>query len=124
MKAVFFRRHGGPEVMEYGDVPDPGAGPGQVLVDVHAASVNGADWKVRAGSYAPVAGFPYIPGRDVSGVVGAMGPGVTDFSVGDAVFGICDVGQEAVTRRRWRSRRRSLRASRPACRTSTPRRWR
>ena len=39
MKAAFFRKHGGPEVMEYGDVPDPVAGPGQVLIDVHAASV-------------------------------------------------------------------------------------
>ena len=49
MKATIFRQHGGPEVMSYGDVPDPVAGPGQILVDVHAASVNGADWKVRAG---------------------------------------------------------------------------
>ena len=95
MKAAFFTRHGGPEVMEYGDAPDPVAGPGQVLVDVHAASVNGADWKVRAGSYAPVASFPYIPGRDFSGVVAATGSGVSDFKPGDAVFGVCDVGQEA-----------------------------
>ena len=48
MKAAYFMQNGGPEVMQYGDVPDPVAGPGQVLVDVHAASVNGADWKVRA----------------------------------------------------------------------------
>ena len=94
MKAAFFRKHGGPEVMEYGDIADPVAGPGQVLVDVHAASVNGADWKVRAGSYAPITDLPYIPGRDFSGVVSALGAGVTDFAVGDAVFGVCDVGQE------------------------------
>lgn len=73
MKAAFFRKHGGPEVMEYGEVPDPVAGAGQVLIDVHAASVNGADWKVRAGSYAPLENFPYIPGRDFSGVVCALG---------------------------------------------------
>src|ERR671921_463088 len=66
MKAAYFMRNGGPEVMEYGEVPDPVAGPGQVLVDVHAASVNGADWKVRSGSYAPTTEFPYIPGRDFS----------------------------------------------------------
>ena len=95
MKAAYFMRHGGPEVMNYGDVPDPVAGPGEIVVDVHAASVNGADWKVRAGGYRPVPQFPYIPGRDFSGVVAALGPGVKDLRVGDAVFGVCDVGQEA-----------------------------
>ena len=95
MKAAYFMKHGGPEAMQYGDVPDPVAGPGQVLVDVHAASVNGADWKVRAGRYAgQITSFPYIPGRDFSGVVSAVGSGVADLKVGDAVFGVCDVGQE------------------------------
>jgi NADPH:quinone reductase-like Zn-dependent oxidoreductase len=95
MKAAYFMKNGGPEVMQYGDVPDPVAAPGQVLVDVYAASVNGADWKVRAGHYAPITEFPYIPGRDFSGVVSALGDGVKDFAIGDAVFGVCDVGQEA-----------------------------
>ena len=90
MKAAFFMKNGGPEVMQYGEVPDPVAGPGQVLVDVHAASVNGADWKVRAGSYAPITTFPYVPGRDFSGVVSALGAGVTDFKVGDPVFGVVE----------------------------------
>jgi len=90
MKAAFFMKNGGPEVMQYGDVPDPVAGPGQVLVDVHAASINGADWKVRAGSYAPITTFPYIPGRDFSGVVSALGEGVKDFKVGDPVFGVVE----------------------------------
>ena len=53
MKAVFFEAHGGPEVLQYGDVPDPVAEAGQVVVDVHAASVNGADWRVRQGAYRP-----------------------------------------------------------------------
>jgi NADPH:quinone reductase-like Zn-dependent oxidoreductase len=95
MKAAFFMKNGGPEVLQYGEVPDPVAGPGQVLVDVHAASVNGADWKVRAGSYAPVTAFPYIPGRDFSGVVAALGAGVGDFKVGDQVFGVTQVTGEA-----------------------------
>lgn len=90
MKAAFFMKNGGPEVLQYGDVPDPVAGPGQVLVDVHAASVNGADWKVRAGSYAPITRFPYVAGRDFSGVVAALGDGVTDFKVGDPVFGVVE----------------------------------
>jgi NADPH:quinone reductase-like Zn-dependent oxidoreductase len=90
MKAAYFMKNGGPEVMQCGDVPDPVAGPGQVLVDVHAASVNGADWKVRSGRYAPTTQFPYIPGRDFSGVVSALGAGVNDFKVGDAVFGVSE----------------------------------
>ena len=95
MKAAYFMKNGGPEVMQYGDVPDPVAGPGQVLVDVHAASVNGADWKVRSGRYAPTTAFPYIPGRDFSGVVSALGAGVTDLKIGDEVFGVSEVTGEA-----------------------------
>ena len=94
MKAAYFMKNGGPEVLQYGDVPDPVARPGEVLIDVHAASVNAADWKVRAGHYAPITDFPYVPGRDFSGVVRALGAGVKDFAVGDAVFGVCDVGRD------------------------------
>ena len=94
MKAAFFMQHGGPEVLQYGDVPDPVAGLGELVVDIHAASVNAADWKVRAGSYGSVPRFPYVLGRDFSGVVAALGEGVSDFKVGDPVFGVCDAGQE------------------------------
>jgi NADPH:quinone reductase-like Zn-dependent oxidoreductase len=94
MKAAFIERHGGPEVLKYGEMPDPVAGPGQVLVDIVAASVNGADWKVREGKSNPIFKFPYILGRDFSGVVSAVGVGVSDLGVGDEVFAICDVGQE------------------------------
>jgi NADPH:quinone reductase-like Zn-dependent oxidoreductase len=94
MKAAFIERHGGPEVLKYGDVPDPVAASGQVLVDIVAASINGADWKVRDGKSGQLAHFPYILGRDFSGVVSAVGDGVTDLRVGDEVFAVCDVGQE------------------------------
>ena len=94
MKAAYFEQHGGPEVMQYGDLPDPVAGTGEVLVDIHAASVNGADWKVRAGNYSQITNFPYILGRDFSGIVSALGDGVDEFQIGDAVFGVCEVGQE------------------------------
>ena len=94
MKAAYFEEHGRPEVLKYGVVPNPVAGPSEVVVDIYAASVNGADWKVRAGKYGPVAEFPYILGRDFSGIVSAVSEGVDDLSVGDAVFGVCDVGQE------------------------------
>src|ERR1700731_3352773 len=93
MKAVFIDRFGGPEVLTYGDQPDPLAGPGQVVVDVVAASVNGADWRVRAGQYAE-AKFPLVLGRDFSGTVAALGAGVNDLAVGDAVFGVLEAGRE------------------------------
>jgi NADPH:quinone reductase-like Zn-dependent oxidoreductase len=67
---------------------------GEVVVDIVAASVNGADWKVREGKAGQLARFPYILGRDFSGVVSAVGEGVSDLRVGDEVFGVCDVGQE------------------------------
>ncbi len=93
MKAAFIERYGGPEVLQYGELPDPAAGPGEVVIDVVAASVNGADWKVRVGQYKQ-AKFPFALGRDFSGVVSAVGDGVADFKVGDAVFGVCEAGQE------------------------------
>jgi NADPH:quinone reductase-like Zn-dependent oxidoreductase len=95
MKAVLLTRHGGPEVLRYGEAPDPVARPGEIVVDIHAASVNAADYKVRLGSgrYSDLT-FPHILGRDFSGVVAALGPGVSDFKVGDAVFGVTDQGIE------------------------------
>jgi NADPH:quinone reductase-like Zn-dependent oxidoreductase len=94
MKAAFIERHGGPEVLRYGEMPDPVAGPGEVVVEIVAASVNGADWKVREGKSGQLSHFPYILGRDFSGVVSAVGDGVTDLRAGDEVFAVCDVGQE------------------------------
>jgi NADPH:quinone reductase-like Zn-dependent oxidoreductase len=94
MKAAYIERHGGPDVLKYGEMPDPVAAPGQVVVDIVAASVNGADWKVRDGKSGELSHFPYILGRDFSGVVSAVGDGVKDLHVGDDVFAVCDVGQE------------------------------
>jgi len=93
MKAAFIEKFGGPDVLRYGDLPDPVAGAGEVVVDVHAASVNGADWKVRVGDYKQTK-FPFALGRDFSGVVAAVGPGVDDLQVGDPAFGVLDAGQE------------------------------
>jgi len=95
MKAMLLTGHGGTEMMRFGDAPDPVAGPGEVLVDVHAASVNAADSKVRRGSGRyRLDKFPHILGRDFSGVVSAIGAGVNDLQVGDAVFGVLDQGIE------------------------------
>ncbi len=96
MKAAFFDKFGGPDVLKYGDLPDPTAAAGEVIVNVVAASVNAADWKFRAGQY-PGSGqtkFPAIPGRDFSGLVSALGSGVDDLKPGDAVFGVLDAGRE------------------------------
>ncbi|HYW91556.1 MAG TPA: NADP-dependent oxidoreductase [Gammaproteobacteria bacterium] len=95
MKAMLLTDHGGPEVLRLGQAPDPVAGPGEVVVDVHAASVNGADPKVRRGrSVHQIKQFPHILGRDFSGVVSAVAAGVSDVQVGDAVFGVMDQGSE------------------------------
>lgn len=93
MKAAYLEQNGGPENFKYGDLPDPKAGPGDIVVDIAAASVNGADWKVRRGEYGALK-FPYVLGRDFSGTVSALGEGVTDFKVGDAVFAVMPPGQE------------------------------
>jgi NADPH:quinone reductase-like Zn-dependent oxidoreductase len=90
MKACYFKAFGGPEVLEYGELPDPVPGPRDVLVDIHAASVNAADWKMRRGNYGPQP-FPHVLGRDFSGVVLKS---AGDFKPGDAVFGVTLVPQE------------------------------
>jgi NADPH:quinone reductase-like Zn-dependent oxidoreductase len=94
MKAAFIERHGGPEVLKFGEMLDPVAASDQVVVDIVAASVNGADWKVREGKSGQLSKFPYILGRDFSGVVSAVGEGVRDLRIGDEVFAVCDVGHE------------------------------
>jgi NADPH:quinone reductase-like Zn-dependent oxidoreductase len=95
MKAMLLTGHGGPEMLRFGEAPDPVAGPGDVVVDIHAASVNAADYKVRRGtSVHSNIRFPHILGRDFSGVVASLGAGVNDFAVGDAVFGVTAPGVE------------------------------
>jgi NADPH:quinone reductase-like Zn-dependent oxidoreductase len=94
MKAMLLTGHGGPEMLRYGDAPDPTPDRDEVVVDVHAASVNAADYKVRLGGRGYNLQFPYILGRDFSGVVAQAGNGVTDFAVGDPVFGVLDAGIE------------------------------
>ena len=93
MKAAYIEQFGGPEVLKYGDLPDPSAGAGQIVVDAFAASVNGADWKVRVGHHGQQK-FPLVLGRDFSGVVSAVGAGVTDLRIGDEVFGVLELGRE------------------------------
>ncbi len=85
MKAVIFRQHGGPEVLETAEVPDPGAGSGEILVRVKACSVNHLDLWIRQGIPAYKIQLPHISGCDVAGVVERLGAGVASLTPGDRV---------------------------------------
>jgi len=86
MKALRLKSFGGPEAFELRDEPKPVPDAGQVLVRVHATSINPLDYQVRRGDYSDLVQLPAITGHDVSGVVEAVGPGVTSFSPGDEVW--------------------------------------
>ncbi len=85
MKAVLFRQHGGPEVLEYTDFPTPEPGPGQVLVRLRAAALNRLDLWTRAGWPGLKLELPHIPGADGAGEVAAVGPGVSGWREGERV---------------------------------------
>jgi putative PIG3 family NAD(P)H quinone oxidoreductase len=85
VKAVLPRSPGGPEVLEYVDVPDPVPAAGEVLLDVVATAVNRADLLQRQGHYPPPPGASDIIGLECSGTVAALGPGVTGLEVGEEV---------------------------------------
>lgn len=89
MKAISYRRYGGPEVLEYGELPEPKVGPDQVLVRVRATAVNPVDWKCREGYLDPLLNtvFPAVTGWDVSGVVVRPGASVVEYGEGDEVIG-------------------------------------
>lgn len=89
-KAYAYTRNGGPETETFIERDRPRPGPGQLLVAVRAAGVNPVDWKLRGGLRRPGSPEPELPavfGSEVAGVVAELGPGVTGFAVGDAVFG-------------------------------------
>ncbi len=89
IQAIRVHRYGGPEELKLEQIQRPEPQAGEVLVRIHAAGVNPIDWKIRAGwlkEFIPVQ-FPYTPGLDLAGVVEEIGPGVTAFQKGQAVFG-------------------------------------
>ena len=85
MKAILFDDFGGPEVLRYGDIPDPVAGPGEVLVKLKAAGLNHVDIDIRDGVSRFDFAMPHILGIEGAGVVAALGSGVTGLAVGDRV---------------------------------------
>jgi len=92
MRAVTIREPGGPDVLGWDEVPDPECGPGEVIVDVVATAVNRADLLQRQGLYPPPPGASEIPGLECSGIISEVGPGVTDWSVGDEVCALLSGG--------------------------------
>jgi NADPH:quinone reductase-like Zn-dependent oxidoreductase len=89
MRAMVYRRYGGPDVLEIAELPDPKLHVDSVLVRVRAAGLNHADLIMQAGllDEAVEAYFPVVPGWDIAGVVEAAGPGAPEFSPGDEVIG-------------------------------------
>ena len=86
MKAIRVHQFGGPEQLKLEDVPAPSAGPGLVVVSVHAAGVNPFDTYIRTGTYAIKPPLPYTPGADAAGVVASIGEGVMRVKAGDRVY--------------------------------------
>lgn len=88
MKAFQIRRHGGPEVLEWNEVPLPEPGPGEVRIRHTAVALNFRDILVRRGQHS-VSSFPAGLGSESAGVIDAVGPGVTEFKPGDRVATVC-----------------------------------
>ena len=87
MKAILCERYGAPEDLVFADVPDPVAGPGEVVAKVAAVGLNFFDTLIIAGKYQTKPPFPFSPGGEFAGVVESVGPGVTEFQPGDRVMG-------------------------------------
>jgi putative PIG3 family NAD(P)H quinone oxidoreductase len=85
MKAIQIPRPGGPEALVWTDVPDPEAGPGEVVIEIAASAVNRADLLQRQGHYDPPPGASNVPGLECSGRIFALGAGVSGWAVGDQV---------------------------------------
>jgi NADPH2:quinone reductase len=86
MKAIYYSEHGGLDVLTYGDIDEPVAGQGEVVIDVKAASLNHIDLFLRRGLPGLKIPLPHVPGCDAAGIISAVGDGVTTVSVGDRVL--------------------------------------
>src|SRR4051794_25428113 len=94
MRAVQFDRYGGPDVLSMTSLPSPACGSGEALIEVHAASVNPVDWKIRSGRLKPLPhGFPAPTGRDGAGIVRDVGEGTPRDLIGTRVCFLAPRGQ-------------------------------
>lgn len=107
MKAVLCKSYGPPESLVLENIAAPIAGPGEVLVDVHASALNFPDVLMIEGKYQSQPPMPFSPGGEIAGTVAAVGSGVSRFAIGDRVFGGTGYGgfaeQIAVKERALRS---------------------
>ncbi|XP_057866467.2 2-methylene-furan-3-one reductase [Cryptomeria japonica] len=89
VKAWFYNEYGSVDVLQFGEIKAPSAGPGHILMKVRAAALNPADYKIRQHGIARSADapFPAVPGCDVAGIVADVGEGVSKFKKGDEVYG-------------------------------------
>src|SRR6201986_216587 len=87
MKAILCTHFGGPDELEYKDLPDPAPGSGEVVVGVKSAALNFFDTLIIAGKYQYKPPFPFSPAAEFAGVVESVGPGVTAVAPGDRVMG-------------------------------------
>lgn len=92
MRAIHILAHGEPETLKVVELPPPTLGPSDVLIDVHVTGVNYPDLLVVRGLYQNLAPLPFSPGKEVAGVVSAVGADVTDFRVGDRVLALVEDG--------------------------------
>jgi NADPH2:quinone reductase len=92
MKAVLCTRAGTPDDLVIDDLPDPVAGPGEVVVQIAAAALNFFDLLIIAGKYQYKPAYPFSPAAEFAGLVESLGPGVTAFAAGDRVAGYCGWG--------------------------------
>ena len=92
MRALLSTASGGPETLVMGELPEPTAGPGQVVVAVKACSINFPDTLMIVDLYQFKPERPFAPGGEIAGTVEAIGEGVTGFAIGDRVIGLCGNG--------------------------------
>jgi NADPH:quinone reductase-like Zn-dependent oxidoreductase len=96
MRAAYIETYGGSDQLKLGELPTPEIGPKDILIEVHAASVNPVDWKIREGHLKGMLNFPMplVLGWDIAGTVAALGREVSSFKIGDAVFSRSDISRQ------------------------------
>jgi NADPH2:quinone reductase len=93
VEAITFKKYGSADVLVLTELERPQPGPGQLLIRVHAAGINPADWRIRNGQFRRAfrIKFPFVPGADIAGIVVAVGEGAKRFRVGDRIYALLPI---------------------------------